>query len=112
LGRYNPERHAEYMAKEENRLRKRALARISHYRRAYGLSPEEAEEVLSQPCGVCGERPSTVIDHDHETGRVRGGVCKWCNSLLPLLDTPGLLEKAQAFVSATYHSYGKMGGRT
>lgn len=30
-------------------------------------------------CAICGDWPHTVIDHDHETGLVRGLLCVRCN---------------------------------
>jgi len=30
-------------------------------------------------CLLCGRHTDLVIDHDHETGEVRGGLCNQCN---------------------------------
>ncbi|MGW1135718.1 endonuclease domain-containing protein [Streptomyces griseoluteus] len=43
-------------------------------------------------CAVCGYRdPRLVRDHDHETGMIRGLLCRSCNGLEPHDD--GLFEK-------------------
>ena len=31
-------------------------------------------------CAVCGSRSGSVLDHDHETGLVRGWLCRRCNT--------------------------------
>jgi hypothetical protein len=50
------------------------------------LSQEEADglawDVLAdwqdERCAICG-RPDRVLDHDHETGLIRGWLCRKCN---------------------------------
>lgn len=56
--------------------------------RRYGLTKKERSELLiSQDglCAICYERPAVTVDHDHETGRVRGMLCKACNVALGVL---------------------------
>ncbi|AGF91696.1 hypothetical protein SVPG_00013 [Synechococcus phage S-CBP4] len=53
----------------------------------YGMSPEEYEELLEEQlncCACCGSsdpkrKAGFVIDHDHQTGQVRGLLCHSCN---------------------------------
>ncbi len=57
-----------------------------HYRKTYGLEPEQYKAMLSQGCEVCGDiLGRIVIDHCHDTGRVRGALCSNCNTALGLL---------------------------
>jgi hypothetical protein len=61
-------------------------------------------------CYICGEPEKRrkdktgvirrlSIDHDHETGKVRGLLCANCNNMLGLaLDNPVLLEKGAAYI--------------
>lgn len=56
--------------------------------RSYGITIEQFYELLSAQdgrCAICGvEEPPTKtrwhVDHDHETGRVRGILCQYCNN--------------------------------
>lgn len=75
---------------EDEHVRERC--HYAHKRRTYGLTPEQLSEMLEQQgggCGICGGPPRSVrgwsIDHDHDTGRVRGILCVPCNSALGAL---------------------------
>lgn len=50
----------------------------------YGLTMDEYKvklEAQGERCAVCGEYPEKRlhVDHDHQTGAVRGLLCEWCN---------------------------------
>lgn len=51
--------------------------------RDYGISRARFIELLDIQCNrclICGrDNVKLVVDHDHETGRVRGLLCKSCN---------------------------------
>jgi hypothetical protein len=74
----------------------------------YGLSVEEYDAmVLAQNnrCRIC-EKPPTgkfkrlCVDHNHETGEVRGLLCHLCNAALGLLrDDPDALRRALAYLA-------------
>ena len=38
-------------------------------------------EMQAGRCAMCGSEGVLVADHDHETGRLRGLLCRSCNSL-------------------------------
>ncbi|MGW1007432.1 endonuclease domain-containing protein [Streptomyces sp. NPDC001118] len=48
------------------------------------MSNAERARLLQQrpDCELCRRRPSAAVDHDAKTGRVRGAVCRSCNSWL------------------------------
>jgi hypothetical protein len=57
-----------------------------HLKGRYNITPEQYDEILASQGGVCaicedvcktGRR--LAVDHDHETGRVRGLLCANCN---------------------------------
>ena len=71
-----------------------ASVRSQYLKRQYGLTFEEFDVMLSSQdnaCAICGtKQPSKNrgrtrrfhVDHDHETGKVRGLLCKSCNIAL------------------------------
>lgn len=64
--------------------------------------------MLSEQCGgcaICGRKPrpdiSLHLDHDHETGQLRGILCFRCNNALgDFDDDPALLQCALGYLLA------------
>jgi hypothetical protein len=55
----------------------------------YGITRTDYDELYAKQGGVCyicerstGKTRRLSVDHDHETGRVRGLLCRPCNNLL------------------------------
>lgn len=71
------------LSEEERRRR----ARIGNLRR-YKLTPEQYEAMFAaqgRACAICGTQSPAHknkwhVDHDHETGAVRGILCGHCNA--------------------------------
>lgn len=67
----------------------------------YGLTKEEFEGLLERSkgkCEICGV-DEQHIDHDHETGEVRGILCNNCNNGLGrFFDSPELLRAALSYL--------------
>jgi hypothetical protein len=58
-------------------------------KRKYGLTLEQFDEMLAAQgggCGICGKLGADNVDHDHETGRVRGILCWNCNIAIGQLE--------------------------
>lgn len=88
--------------------------RARHLRKTYGITEGEYAAMLVEQgcrCLICGQhadeaapdgRPSDKafrVDHDHETGRVRGLLCNTCNRVLGLFkDDPDRLMAAAAYL--------------
>lgn len=67
----------------------------------YGLTLEQfrqMEERQQHLCRICREKRPLVIDHDHDTLRVRGLICDGCNKGLGFLDSVQLLESATRYL--------------
>jgi hypothetical protein len=56
-----------------------------HIWRRYGEEGLRLMAEYSGFCGLCGAEADPVIDHDHETGQIRGLICGPCNTGLGLL---------------------------
>ena len=81
--------------------------RDSMLQNVYGLSlPEDAEilEAQDNRCAICGGAPKAegrrlAVDHDHETGQVRGLLCTRCNPGLGFfMHDPERLRNAIAYL--------------
>jgi hypothetical protein len=64
-------------------------------RRRYGITSADVDTLIEAQggtCAVCPGKPEHV-DHDHETGRVRGILCFNCNQALGnVRDNPTVLK--------------------
>lgn len=50
---------------------------------SYGITPEQYREMCKRDpgCAICGcTDKALVVDHDHDTGKVRGRLCINCNT--------------------------------
>lgn len=68
---------------------RRLKARELRVERVYGLTPEQYEalyEAQGRRCAICwrarGRTKRLAVDHDHETGVVRGLLCVTCNRVV------------------------------
>lgn len=49
-------------------------------------------------CAICKKREAVVVDHCHDSGKVRGLLCLGCNTALGYLETPGWMESADDYM--------------
>jgi hypothetical protein len=82
--------------------------RRSVLKQLYDITPEEVEQMEQEQgglCAICHRKCLTnrrlSIDHDHETGTVRGLLCLKCNVAIGALNTSELLEKAKAYLEGS-----------
>ena len=102
----NIERFRENQRRMRSTPEGKAKQRTGHLKRKYGMTVEQYDTILSEQgggCAICGRKPrpdiSLHIDHDHETGAVRGILCFRCNNGLGDFDDDAvLLQQAVAYV--------------
>jgi len=97
---------------EKNRIRQRSRtaykARLDRLK-LYGLSNSDYEKLLQLQhyrCGICGIHQKEVyytlaVDHDHETGKVRGLLCTTCNVRLGVLENKAFSMVAEVYLADT-----------
>ena len=66
--------------------RRSAQAHGVHVEKVYGITAEDYQRLYllqGERCAICGvatgKRKRLAVDHDHETGEVRGLLCGKCN---------------------------------
>lgn len=85
--------------------------RRSNLKKLYGITVEEYDALFEKQggvCAICGEPETLVkrgqlyrlaVDHDHETGAVRGLLCSSCNRGLGLFkDNPDVIARALEYL--------------
>jgi len=87
---------------------KKASRQDTYQRRVFGISAEEKQELIEFQGGGCicaewtgytGKTRSLSTDHDHQTGVVRGALCKHCNDLLGRVrDDPRYFQRMLAYL--------------
>jgi hypothetical protein len=106
--------NAEHMRtyRREYRKRRQAEDREAHLRRTFGITSADYEALLARQnggCAICGRPPKKAalhVDHDHETGVIRGLLCVGCNNALGQFhDDFELLQRAADYVSVEVAPY-------
>lgn len=109
----NKERHKKWYAEQYE-----PTARDLYYMRKYGITLHEYQKMSilqNDLCKICLQPDKTilredgavhlVVDHCHDSGKIRGLLCRSCNLGLGFFaDSPSVLEKAIAYL--------KMHGKT
>jgi len=114
--RAHPEKVKEYTERQKQKNPRRfslwqKTNRVRHGRKyflkkLYGITLEIYDEMLlkqNKVCAICSNGPThrrkyLSVDHDHNTGEVRGLLCEPCNTGLGFFrDNPQLLDKAAEY---------------
>ena len=104
-----------YYRKDTNSYRKECKECFSKQvaRNKYQITDEQIDTMYKKAdnkCQICHEQTEhgsskyrdLVIDHNHETGKVRGILCSWCNSALGhFKDDPKRLTNAIEYLKST-----------
>lgn len=96
----------QYTARPDVRTAKRAR----HLKQNYGISLEQFSALWNAQDGQCAicevelvaggrESVSACVDHNHDTGDIRGLLCRQCNhGIGHMKDSPEVLERAAAYL--------------
>lgn len=77
---------------------------FNHYYRArrYGITEQQYKALLDHHqgrCGICEQEKPLVVDHNHDTGKIRGLLCHNCNKALGLFgDSIETLRAAEGYL--------------
>ncbi|MET7797578.1 endonuclease VII domain-containing protein [Streptomyces decoyicus] len=81
---------------------KSVKGRAGHLKRHYGMSEAERDALIKEQrwmCPICLDASPVQVDHDHETGKVRGVLCFSCNAALgQFKDRPDVLRRAAEYL--------------
>jgi len=112
-------RSRKYHAENAKSIRQRKFDNypVEYFRklaRRHGVTVDELLEMRERQnnaCALCdrsGAQARLVLDHDHDTGRVRGWLCVACNTGLGRLgDNSAGLMKALLYVSRGHVDHGQ-----
>lgn len=103
--------HARYRAKNRAEInrRQRETSKVKqkewYLKKKYGMSPQDLERLLVEQEGLCAICARAIqddphIDHNHNSGKVRGLLCHHCNvGLGNFQDSAAILEKAKEYLA-------------
>lgn len=85
---------------------RKAAAHEKRVQDTYGLAPGDYERLYAlqgERCYICqranGRSRKLSVDHDHKTGKVRGLLCRPCNSMLGHgRDNPTMFYRAAEYL--------------
>ncbi len=73
----------------------------SHRVRRYGITATQLAEMYEAQdgrCALCRRSDPQCVDHDHQTGRVRGYLCRTCNMALHYIENEEWLARARRYL--------------
>lgn len=110
---------ANYETKAKDPERYLAIRRNRHLRIKYGLSAKDFDDLVAaqdNSCAICHGDWSDRgphVDHDHETGEIRGLLCHWCNLMLGnAKDDPERLRAAIQYLETRRTEFPNVRSRT
>jgi len=76
-------------------------AKAAHVKFKYGISVEEYDALfVNAKCAICETTEKLCLDHDHNTGKIRGVLCMACNGAIGILgDSSNSLWRAYSYLT-------------
>lgn len=98
--------------RENNPEKFKAGQRNAYLKGTYGIDQEQYDQMFEAQqgcCAICGSDETQwgrlAVDHNHETGEVRGLLCFNCNTSIGKMgDSPELLRKAAEYLEESSRS--------
>jgi Recombination endonuclease VII len=107
----NPDRVKATQRARRSKPEVKRAERARHLRTKYGITIEQYDEMLAGQgggCAICGREPrpdiSLHLDHDHDSGQLRGILCFRCNNALGDFDDDVSLLRAAVRYLESYLS--------
>lgn len=96
---------------QNNKQKEKNRSRNKHLISKYNITLEHFTNLLklhNNKCSICNiefsEKIYPCIDHNHETGKIRGILCSKCNTALGFFkDSRDLLKKAVGYLNKEVH---------
>jgi len=106
------EQNAKYRDANRHTDAYKLMKRNTALKMKYGITAKEYDqrkEAQDHKCGICKtelqEGKSTHLDHNHDTGKLRGILCGTCNRALGYFqDDINILEKARNYLQEHSHA--------
>jgi len=103
-----------YSKTPDQATKARFKSRIHRYKKVYGISLVQYEEMLEKQnygCAICGRKEAKrgtdhpmYVDHNHKDNVVRGLLCHYCNlSIGHFGDDPAILLRAASYLLGELH---------
>lgn len=82
--------------------------KIAYISRNFAITPDEYIRIMKKSgfrCDICKSKETTArggrmtLDHDHETGKLRGVLCHACNCAIHRFTTVATLKEAARYLS-------------
>lgn len=91
---------------ENNKERLDKYWRGFYLKQEYNITSEQYSELFNKQqgkCAICGKHQSKLsqtlcVDHSHESGKIRGLLCKGCNSRLGTVEDFEFILKANKYL--------------
>lgn len=107
-------RKKKYYVDNREKERARVLRNYHHdakwRERKYGVTNQDYQNMLVEQnncCAICGkhqsrEKHALSVDHNHQTGEVRGLLCKRCNHYLAVLEDTIFVGRAKEYLDKKF----------